>query len=106
MAAKQDESSVVVFKFSDNQRKYRLDVADLTMNEQVALEELFDKPLTDIYESGWFGSAKGMMALAAIARARVEPEFTFDDARATFKDVEDDVSERPTKARKTAGSQS
>lgn len=109
MATEENTESVITFLFTDTQRKYRLDVSELTMNEQVALEELFDRPLQSIYESGWFGSAKGMMALASIARARREPGFSFGDARELFKDVEGEEAEeepRPTKTRKTAGSQS
>ena len=83
-------------RFSIEGKEYSLDVDSLTFGEVELIEDATGKAFGELD----FDSAKSLMALAWVARRRVEPLCSLDDMRAlpisAVQPVEDDVD--PTSA--------
>jgi len=103
---------VVRYTFSDRpDTPYEIDLYDLRLAEQVAIEEYFEKPMTQLQVEGWLtGSAKGKAFIGYLARKREEPGFTLAesiefDADAEARTEEDEAA-RPTETPNPSGSPS
>ena len=99
------------FRFSDSRREYEIDVLDLTVEEQVEVEEFFGKPWDVLMVTGWITvSIKGKVFAAYLARRRKEPGFTYEQALKfnpkTLEAPAEEAAKRPTKRSKGSGSQS
>ncbi len=112
-AAKADEKATMVVrcKFDGTEEVFEIDLLDLTSEEEILVEEMFDKPLTQLWEEGWATrSAKGRVFFAYLARRRKQPQFTYDQAVGFNPEIvrreENEENERPTAAPKETGSQS
>jgi hypothetical protein len=97
------------FKFGDTAEAFEIDALDLTVGEQIEIEEFFGKPWNRIMTEGWLlGSVTGKVFLAFLARRRKQPNFTHAEAlefNPVISDPEEDDEDRPTNASKSDGSQ-
>jgi hypothetical protein len=111
-AAETKRTILVSCEFKDNRRKYKIDFLDLTFEEQVIVEELFNKPWEVLMQQGWVGfSAKGKVVLGYLARRRDDQDFTFEEALSKLKKVTavaegDEGGSPPTRASRSDGSRS
>ena len=100
------------FKFSDTPQEFEIDVLDLTTEEEVMVEEFFNKPWEVLMAQGWItASVKGRVFAAYLARRRVDPNFTYKDAlsfepHTVEDDGGDEETKRPTKGSRSGGSRS
>lgn len=102
------EKLTIKFHFTDSKKVFQLDLLDITVQEQMLLEEIFDRPFGRLDDDGWlFESATGLCALACVARRRREPGFTYEQSRELFEKADEvEEPERPTAAAKKTGSPS
>jgi hypothetical protein len=85
----------------------RMDVrlTKLTFGEAEVFEDIFGKSI-DRLTVGDVQSAKGTLAFGYLARRKVDPDFTLDDARALSREEIEVKEARPTETPDDAGSQS
>lgn len=81
-AAAEETSALARYRFSDRPKEiYEIDPIDLTGEEQVMVEELFDQPWNILLAEGWITqSRKASIFFAFLARRRKEPTFTYEEA--------------------------
>lgn len=96
-------------RFSDTDQVFEIDLTDLTGEEEILIEEMFDRPLSHLWNEGWITqSAKGRIFVSFLARRRVEPSFTYDQALEFNPQVvrreEGEEQVRPTDGPKRTGS--
>jgi len=112
-APKPDETPKLVMrcKFEDSDEVFEIDLYDLTSEEEILVEEMFDEPLANLWAEGWVTrSAKGRVFFAYLARRRKQADFTYDQAvgfnpaLAAREEAEEEV--RPTDGPKKTGSPS
>lgn len=99
---KKKQDSIVRLKVGDIECE--IDMDNLTLGELEEAENYFDRSINEID----FGSIRGTVFLAYLARRRADARWTLEATRALRPDeVEEIKTTRPTKAdRKTSGSQS
>lgn len=110
-AAEESIDTSARYRFADKPKEvYEIDPLDLTGEEQVMVEEMFDQPWNILLAEGWLTqSRKASIFFAYLARRRKEPEFTYEEAlRFDPKYVqkageEDGEAARPTDASSDGG---
>lgn len=101
--------------------EYEIDLANLTIAEEIETEEYFNMPFPAINAAGWVVSTKGLIFFAYLARKRKDPTYTLAQAIALSAEdfdvtelganADDDQADtegavepkRPTEGRKTSG---
>jgi hypothetical protein len=109
--ADEKKSLIVRARFSDTEQIFEIDLHDLTSEEEVLIEEHFDRPLSLLDAEGWVtASAKGRVFVSYLARRRKDESFSYDQALEYDPRMEprteEEEAERPTGAPKRTGSQS
>lgn len=85
---------------------YELDLDDLTFGEAEEMERIMNRPMGEIFATAWVTSAAFSVAVAYIAKRRVEPLTTLESIRAMTGDeldVQDEAEARPTETPETNG---
>jgi hypothetical protein len=100
---------VVRSRFSDTDEVFEIDLLDLTGKEEMEIEGQFDRPLAHLWNEGWItASASGRIFVSYLARRRVEPNFTYDQALEFDPQIvrreEGEEETRPTDGPKKSGS--
>jgi hypothetical protein len=109
--AKEKQTLVIRARFSDTEQAFEIDLHDLTSEEEILIEEHFDRPLSLLDAEGWVtASAKGRVFVSYLARRRKEADFSYDQALEydprMVERTDEEEAERPTDAPKRTGSQS
>jgi len=77
----EEQKPLLRFSFADSPQSFEIDPFDLTAEEEIMVEEFFDKPIGVLYREGWItASRKAQVYFAYLARRRKEPGFTYADA--------------------------
>ena len=107
----------LLLKISMEGTEYSIDLNKLTIAEEIETEEYFNQPFPGIVAAGWLVSTKALVFFSYLARRRVDPSYTLDQA-IVLSQEEFEVKElgapadeeadkaRPTGRRRTSGRRS